>query len=179
MSKRLAECTFNRPSDSTKKRLFLIRFTHLLSVGIHIKYENSLLIYIVLFNVPTLPGSTIYFTRASKHNPVLLFLDGHTNNAKNMVILDLVRYHGVHVLSFPLHALIGSIPYTRISWNPSLLITRKATKSWLRANSGRVEWLPKFRGTWPLNRDIFTKTYFLAAATRDINLAESGSIPNS
>ena len=51
------------------------------------------------------PGlSTLFWSSgASKNNPVLLILDGHSTHNKNLELIDLARENGFVLLCLPLH----------------------------------------------------------------------------
>uniref|UniRef100_A0ABD2WW56 DDE-1 domain-containing protein n=1 Tax=Trichogramma kaykai TaxID=54128 RepID=A0ABD2WW56_9HYME len=139
----------------------------------------------------------IEFTRASKDDPVLLLLDGHSSHTKNLKVVDMARDNGVHILCFPPHCSHRLQPLDVYFMKPlsqyyseqvfdfqrnGEKVTMKDIFSLLEKAFMRVAKIEtavngfKKTGIYPLNPTIFSKKDF-AASCREETI-NSHSEPN-
>ena len=126
---------------------------------------------------------------ADKH--VLLILDGHKTHTLNLEFINMARERSVVVLCLPPHCSHWLQPLDVAFMKPLMTYYAQEVQNWLRAHPGRVvttyQIAELFRGAylsaatlrtatkdfekagiWPVNRNIFQKEDFAAAAPTDI-----------
>lgn len=135
----------------------------------------------------------VIWSKATKEDPVLLLLDGHTSHVKSLDVINLAREKSVHILCFPPHCTHRLQPLDVSFMKPLSAYYGEEVKKWLRTNPGRVVThyqvaglfcnaflkaatmlvaINGFRktGIWPVNPDVFGDEDFLAADTTDLPL---------
>nr|XP_034194535.1 uncharacterized protein LOC117610815 [Osmia lignaria] len=143
----------------------------------------------------------VVFSGASKDNPVLLLLDGHSIHTKNFGLIDEARANGVIILYFPPHTTHCLQPLDVAFMKPLSTYYDQTITTWLRSNPGRVvtpfqvaEFGKAFTqtatmltatnafrkcGIWLYDPMTFTEVDFIASATTDIPLNDNiDPIPN-
>ena len=123
--------------------------------------------------------------------PVLLILDGHKTHTQNLEFINMARERSVVVLCLPPHCSHRLQPLDVAFMKPLMTYYAQEVQNWLRAHPGRVvttyQIAELFRGAylsavtlrtatkgfekagiWPVNRNIFQKEDFAAAAPTDI-----------
>lgn len=114
----------------------------------------------------------IAFTKASKDNPVLLYLDGHSTHTKNIEVLDLAAENGVVMVSFPPHTSHRMQPLDLAFMKPlSNYMTGEINKT-LRLQKGKPISIKKI---FPLFGRAFAKAATLETAQNGFKKA--GLVP--
>lgn len=125
--------------------------------------------------------------RPSKEEKVLLLLDGHTTHSKNLDVINLARESGVLLLQLPGHTTHRLQPLDVSVFKPFQLYYDEAVTKWHRTNPPplrqchvssilseayvRVATMSnamngfKATGVWPVDRQVFKDTDFVAAKT--------------
>lgn len=132
----------------------------------------------------------VAFSKATKDNPVLLILDGHSTHTKNMTLIDYARDNGVIILCLPPHTSHRLQPLDIALMKPLSGYYEEETRKWLRTNPGKVITLWQIAslfgsayinaanmrtalrgfektGIWPVNPGVFKDEDFLPSATTD------------
>lgn len=132
----------------------------------------------------------VAFSKATKDNPVLLTLDGHSTHTKNMTLIDYARDNGVIILCLPPHTSHRLQPLDIALMKPLSGYYEEETRKWLRTNPGKVITLWQIAslfgsayinaanmrtalrgfektGIWPVNPGVFKDEDFLPSATTD------------
>lgn len=115
---------------------------------------------------------------ASKNNPMLLILDGHSTHVRNLDVINKARDNGVVIMCLPPHCSHKMQPLDVSFMKPLSTYYNAEVSKWLRNHPGRVVTTfqvaqlitPAFQkaataqtaangfrktGLWPVNRDIF------------------------
>lgn len=124
---------------------------------------------------------------------MLLTLDGHISQAKNLAAIDLARKSGVRMVSLPPHTTHHLQPLDVSFFGPLGTYYNDAMRTWLRAHIGRAvtTWQVaelfghafgeiasagiatsgfKAGGLWPLNFGVFNDSDFIASSVTDVPL---------
>lgn len=75
---------------------------------------------------------------ASKNNPCLLVMDGHTTHSRNIDVIDLAMEHGVTILVLPAHCTHKLQPLDRSFMKPLKTYYSQECDKWLRNHPGRL-----------------------------------------
>lgn len=114
----------------------------------------------------------IAFTKATKDDPVLLYLDGHSTHTKNLEVLDLAADNGVIMVSFPPHTSHRMQPLDLSFMKPlSNYMTGEINKA-LRLEKGKAISIKKI---FPLFARAFAKAATMETAQNGFKKA--GLVP--
>ena len=139
---------------------------------------------------------------ASKLNPVLLLLDGHSTHVRNLSVINKARDNGVVIICLPPHCSHKMQPLDVSFMKPLSTYYNTEVTKWLRNHPGRTVSVfqlaqlltPAFQkaataqtaangfrktGLWPVNRDIFEDHEFAPSEPTNMPLSESPSISSS
>ena len=123
---------------------------------------------------------------ATKDNPALLLLDGHSSHTKNLEAIDFARENSIIMLALPPHTTHRLQPLDRAFFKPLMGNYNIACDQWMRNHAGRqitIYQISKLfseayiksatmsnaisgfttTGIWPCNRSVFTDSDFVAA----------------
>ncbi|KAG8232483.1 hypothetical protein J437_LFUL012715 [Ladona fulva] len=135
----------------------------------------------------------------TKESPVLLIVDGHSTDIKNLKLLEIARENCVVLLCLPPHTSHRLQPLDVTFFKPLSLYYGKEVRRWLRSHPGKVVTLFQistifgtaflhaatmltaingFRktGIWPPDLNVVSDADFLPSATTDIQL-ENKNVP--
>ena len=141
-------------------------------------------------------------TGATKENPVLLILDGHSTHTMNMEVIDLARANGVVLLCLPPHCSHKMQPLDVSFMKPLSIYYDQELEKWLRNHPGRVVTtfqVPelfgiaytkvataqtaingfKKTGLFPTNRDIFEPHDFAPCQPTNIDSGKNDQLNES
>jgi len=139
---------------------------------------------------------------ASKLNPVLLILDGHSTHVRNLSVINKARDRGVVIVCLPPHCSHKIQPLDVSFMKPLSTYYNTEVTKWLRSHPGRTVSVfqiaqlltPAFQkaataqtaangfrktGLWPVNRDIFEDHEFAPSEITNRQLSESPAISSS
>jgi len=139
---------------------------------------------------------------ASKSNPVLLILDGHSTHVRNLTVINKAREHGVTIICLPPHCSHKMQPLDVAFMKPLSTYYNSEVSKWLRCHPGRTVTMfqiaelitPAFQkaataltsangfrktGLWPVDRDVFQEHEYAPSDPTDVPLEKSGCVPST